>query len=216
MFIGGVAEEPGDGNYPAGGQGPLNSTFGPANIPCLAAMYPGPPQGPPGVHVHAFVGIFFGGKEIALPDGIGIADPSADGMFNGIPNWTQYAYGPSCFYQMHTHDASGTIHIESYTAPPGGYKGTLYTLGDFIGLWGVPFSSTQLGPFSGNITAYTSGQIARGGPGTNGLIKSTLYTQWMGDPSTIPLYSHEVIWLVIGNGNPTGTALPNVSFGIEY
>lgn len=216
MFSG-AGEDPNDGDYPAGGHGPANTSIGPDNVPCLTGMYTG--QVPPGYHVHAFLGIYYNGKEIALPDGVGFADPSGDGTFNGVPNWTQYAYNPSnhsqpgCYYEMHTHDPSGVIHIESANAPPGGESDTKYTLGDFFAIWGIQENAMQFGPLSGPVTVYTSGQMARD---SSGLVPSTTYTLWSGDPSTIPLYSHEVVWILVGSGNPTGSSLPNVNFYEEY
>ncbi len=121
---------------------------------------------------------------------------------------------------MHVHDFSGLIHIEGFTAPPGGFRGTLYTLGDFLGLWGVPVDQLNgvVGPFMGNrpLTIYTSGPVARGGPGTGGFLGSSTYTLFTGDMNSIPLYSHEAIWILIGTGNPTGNKLPNVDFFTEY
>jgi hypothetical protein len=38
---------------------------------------------------------------------------------------------------LHTHDASGTIHVENASDP---------TLGQFFAIWGVPLSEQQLGP----------------------------------------------------------------------
>ncbi len=215
MFPGGVGEEPNDGDYPNGGHGPVNTSIGPDNVPCLSAMYGGPH--PPGYHVHAFVGIYYNGTEAALPDGLGFADPSGDGTFNGISNWTQYAYNPSdhskpgCYYEMHTHDASGIIHIESATAPSGDQRGTLYTLGDFLAIWGIQVNASQWGPLTGPVSIYTSGQLSRGDTKTSTTLSNT-YTLWQGDPASIPLYSHEVIWVVVGSGNPTGSSLPNVHF----
>ncbi len=220
VFTGGIGEETGDGDYATGGQGPVNSTFGPAQIPCLAAMYDGPI--PPGYHVHPFLGIYYNGKEVALPDGVGMADPEADGMFQGIPDWTQYAYNPQnpkepgCFYQMHTHDASGLIHVESSNPNNIPQNGSMYTLGDFLGLWGIPLSNNQFGPLTGSISVWTSGQISRGGPGSSGEVLSNTYTLYNGNYSQIPLYSHEVIWVLVGSGNPTGASLPNVSYWDEW
>ncbi len=77
-FTGGIGTVTGTGDYPAGGHGPLDSTFGAASIPCLETMYGGAPTGP-GIHVHAFLGIMFNGKQMALPAGIGIANPAAPG-----------------------------------------------------------------------------------------------------------------------------------------
>ncbi len=217
QFTGGIGKEIGDGDYPDGGQGPVNTTFGPDNVPCLAQMYDGPV--PPGYHVHAFLGIYYNGTEIAMPDGVGIADPEGDITYQGIPNWTQYSYDPNnpgksgCFYQIHTHDPSGTIHIESSNPNSVPLTGTIYTLGDVLALWGIPISSTQFGPFSGQIQVFTSGQIPRFKQGEVG---SNTYTLYNGDMRNIALYTHEVIWVLIGTGNPTYAALPNVGFWDEY
>jgi len=220
MFPGGVGKEANDGDYPAGGHGPLNTTIGPDNVPCLASMYSGAvePKGP-GYHVHAFLGIYYNGQEVAVPDGLGIADPGTDGQFNvgqpnqTPPNWTQYAYGPDCYYQMHTHDASGTVHIESGTAPANGQNGTLYTLGDLLAIWGIPVSATNWGPLNGTVQIYTSGLFSRGHQcNPHCYVYSNTYTQYTGDVNALPLYSHEVIWVVVGTGNPIGTKLPNVLF----
>jgi hypothetical protein len=226
MFPGGISavNEPNDGDQPSGGHGPLNSTIGPDNVPCLQVMYTGPTGLPgDGYHVHPFVGFYFNGREVALPDGIGFADPEGDTTFAGIPNWTQYA--SNCYYQMHTHDASGVIHIESFPpAPPGGFggqQGTLYTMADFMAVWGMTADASHFGPLNGTVTIYTSGPVARGGPGTKSTVQSTTYQLLCTscDSATIgsiPLYSHEVIWILVGSGNPTGHSLPNIEFFTEW
>jgi hypothetical protein len=226
MFTDGIsaANERSDGDYSNGGQGPTGTAIGPDAVPCLTSMYEGPVGQPgDGYHVHPFVGMYYNGVEVALPDGIGFADPGADGTFSGISNWTEYA--SNCYYQMHTHDASGLIHIEAFPPAPsgayGGQLGTLYTLGDFLAVWGIPISATNWGPLNGTVTIYTSGQVPRGGPGTNPYVYSNTYTLYCTacDPATvsaIPLYSHEVIWVLVGTGNPIGSSLPNVLFFTEW
>lgn len=223
QFTGGVGKEVGDGDYPAGGQGPVGTSFkGPdAKIPCLTYMYSGPV--PPGYHVHTFVGIYVNGSEVALPDGLGIAAPNKDITYKGIPNWTQNSYNPKypskpgCFYQMHTHDPSGLIHVESSNPNGIPQTGTMYTLGDFLALWGIPVnqSAGQFGPFTGTMQIYTSGPVSRGGSG-GGEVGSNQYSLYTGDIKQIPLYSHEVIWILIGSGNPVGASLPNVAYWDEW
>lgn len=73
-------------------------------------------------HVHPHIALYVDGKQIGVPADIGI-DPSQPSM--------QMA-------GLHTHDSSGTIHDE-------GMPGS--RLGQFFAVWGVPFSSRQLGPY---------------------------------------------------------------------
>lgn len=76
------------------------------------------------VHFHPQLKLFAEGHRIDVPANIGI-DPSRD---------------PMQMAGLHTHDTSGTIHVE-------GAKGA--TLGQFFAIWGVPFSANQLGPYRG-------------------------------------------------------------------
>lgn len=74
------------------------------------------------VHTHPRLKVSVNGRQIVVPPDIGI-DPRADSM--------QMA-------GLHTHDASGTIHVEG---APGA------RLGQFFAVWGVPFSAARLGPY---------------------------------------------------------------------
>lgn len=223
QFLGGIAVENGDGDYANGGEGPTNSIFtGPTGdqIACLASMYNGPNQ----YHIHAFLGIYYNGQEIAMPDGLGMAAPDADGTYNGpggpIYNWTDYTYNPQnrqepgCFYKIHSHDASGVIHVESDNPNNLQRTQSMFTLGDLFALWGVTFDpkAGTFGPFSGKITIYYSGNRSLGGPNGTHVTKSNLYKLYTGSINQIHLYSHQVTWILIGSGNPTGSSLPNVSF----
>lgn len=66
-------------------------------------------------HVHAHLSLYINGQPVPVPAYIGIFDTQG------------------CYYWLHTHDASGVIHIE---APQPG----TYTLGTFIHLWSRKFS----------------------------------------------------------------------------
>lgn len=68
-------------------------------------------------HVHAFVGIIVNGKQIALPDGLGMKSPGADS--GGVTSTA------SCFYYLHTHEASGVVHIED-PSNAAGFKWYVY------------------------------------------------------------------------------------------
>lgn len=61
-------------------------------------------------HIHALLSIYQDRQRLALPDSIG--------------------RGSGCNYEMHTHDGSGVMHIET-NAPK------VFTLGQFFALWGA-------------------------------------------------------------------------------
>lgn len=67
-------------------------------------------------HIHAHLTVYINGKQVAIPQGIGIASDQ------------------SCFYWLHTHTNDGVIHIEfpSHGSP---------TLGNFLDIWGQSFNS---------------------------------------------------------------------------
>jgi hypothetical protein len=169
-------------------------------------------------HIHIFVGIYVNGQEIVMPEGIGVIEPSS----NGQQPPAEIVYATECFYYTHTHDSTGVVHVEDPN--PNGTLITqpLHTLGDVFTVWGITVNSMQFGEFAGPVVVYTSGQTYRGGgncsgttppPGTplgNGTTPESDLSLWSGNPNTIPLYSHEVIWFYVGSGNPT--SLPNVNW----
>ena len=157
-------------------------------------------------HVHAYIAVYVNGVHYALPDTIGMKHPQLEPP----DGFTKYAH---CFYDIHTHDASGILHVESTDPNHVPITGTIYTTQNLFDVWGITVNSTQVGQFTGPVEVYTSGQVYRGGPG-NGVIYRSMYTQWMGDPNTIPIYSHEVIFLLVGPTYPT--ILPNVEFYPEF
>ena len=74
------------------------------------------------VHYHPNLAVFVNGKQIPVPANIGI-DPRKD---------------PMQMAGLHTHDTSGTIHVEG--APNA-------TLGKFFSIWGVALSPRRLGAY---------------------------------------------------------------------
>lgn len=160
-------------------------------------------------HIHVFIGVYVNGTEYALPTGVGVADPKSSNDTN-----TQYA--TNCFYYTHTHDRTGVVHIEDPNAgivasPP---TNSMYTLKTLFDVWGITVNSFQFGQFRGPVQVYTSGQQYRGGGNANSTIPESDLTLWYGDPNTIPLYSHEVIWFLVGPNYPA--SLPSVHFYEEY
>lgn len=83
------------------------------------AVMSDPAQG--GEHIHPVLSVYVNGEQVAVPPNIGI-DP---------------AQPPDQMAGLHTHDPTGTIHIENAVDP---------TLGQFFEIWGVPFSAQHLGP----------------------------------------------------------------------
>jgi hypothetical protein len=188
-----------------GGLGPTGNMVD--GIPCDVSM------DHPTYHVHAFIGMYYNGQEVALPDAIGIVNPHGDSPFTSPPN--QEIYG-DCFYHLHTHDASGLVHIE--TRDSSDVSASLYTVGEVLDIWGIGVTTGNFGPLQGPITIYTSGQFSRGPCSSSApnscIVNATTYTLWTGDATgySIPLYSHEVIWYEIGTGNPDAAHLPGINF----
>ena len=181
---------PNDGDTSAGGQGQTID-----GIPCSTTMYGSGTQ----YHVHAFVGLLVNGKEIAIPDAIGLYQPGAE--TNGFTATAQ------CYYSVHTHDAGGYIHLEANSTA---WNGTsLYTLGNFLDIWGEPISATAFGPFKGTVTVFYATTPL-------GNLYSGNYVQYTGTaPKSIKLWSHEAIWIEVGTLVPA-SQLPKVRFYTEY
>jgi len=87
-------------------------------------------------HIHAHLTIYINGKQVAIPQGIGIASDQ------------------SCYYWLHTHTSDGVVHIEF---PKQGNP----TLGNFLDIWGQSFNSlgfqTELASSTG-WTVYVNGK----------------------------------------------------------
>ena len=74
------------------------------------------------IHIHPHLAVTFDGSPLTVPSQIGI-DQSL---------WKDHSldkYGVGGLAPLHTHDASGTIHVEANT-----YQN--YTLGEFLNIWG--------------------------------------------------------------------------------
>lgn len=69
------------------------------------------------VHYHAQLSIVIDGSAYAIPANIGISG--------------------SCIHPVHTHDTSGTVHLDYPKKYP-------FTVADFFSTWGVVFSKDQL------------------------------------------------------------------------
>ncbi len=75
-------------------------------------------------HIHPYLRILISGQPVTIPARIGIRDLAGGGV---------------CLEPVHTHDASGSIHIESPspTQP--------YTLADFFAIWRATVPTVEIG-----------------------------------------------------------------------
>lgn len=117
-------------------------------------------------HTHQHLDVFVDGQPISVPADIGID------LVSGIIS------------PIHTHDATGIIHVESPIVRE-------FTLGEFFDVWGVRFDADCLGGIcDGNgrtMSVYLDGQAVTG------------------DPRSVVLDAHEEIVVAIG----TSAQLPN-------
>ncbi len=116
-------------------------------------------------HFHSHLALFYKGEQIAIPYGIGIVKPFQ--VENG------FVGGGRAIYWIHTHDATGIIHVESPSD-------RTYTLGNFFAIWGEPLGRNNVAGFRGKVQAYVNGK------------------PFHGDPRQIPLGEHTEITLVVG------------------
>jgi hypothetical protein len=145
------------------------------------------------LHYHAAVQIVYQGNVLPIPANIGIVTDPVSG-------------NTTCFYWLHVHAANpDVIHIES---PPN----QTFTLGQFFTVWSTwskakggpnePLNATHVSTLTltpdEKLVVYIDLQDGKG---------PTVYT---GDPTAIPLKSHEVITLEITP--PAVTPPPSFTF----
>jgi hypothetical protein len=120
-------------------------------------------------HTHQHLDLFVDGQRVAIPPDIGI-------------DRVNLILSP-----IHTHDASGIIHVESPIVRE-------FTLGEFFDVWGVRFDGHCIGgTCDGNgrvLSVYRNGQPVTG------------------DPRSIVLDAHEEIVVAIGTSAQLPNAIP--------
>lgn len=82
------------------------------------------------MHIHPHLSLVIDGKPATVPAQIGI-DPTLWNVH------TLDSYGMTGMAPLHTHDTSGTIHVESY-------KDQDYTLGQLLDIWGMQLDSYKI------------------------------------------------------------------------
>ena len=109
------------------------------------------------VHIHVHVQIYVRGQQRLIPPNVGIR--------------------PTCLYWLHTHDATGLVHVEAGAAGA-------YTLGQFFTVWSQSLSSTEL-----------LGERAESSEAVRVMVDGQPYA---GDPRSIPLRAHDEIVVELG------------------
>src|SRR6202008_1932708 len=131
------------------------------------------------------------GRQAALPWGVGMKDPAQ-------PDVRGFVEKATCYYYTHIHDSSGILHVEDVNPNNATVKASLHTLGNIFDVWGITVNANQFGPFHGPVRIYTSGQQFRGGGGSNLITLASTLKLYTGDPHSIAIYSHEVIFIEVG------------------
>jgi hypothetical protein len=156
--IGAATFAPGDSA--AGGQGQTVR-----GIACDGAI--------PVQHIHAHLTLIADGVQRAIPLAVGTVGSQV------ISNFVVDAH---CFYWLHTHDATGIIHVEAPVS-------TQFTLGDFFAIWGEPLSRANVAGFTGSVTAYVDSTRYDGDLGALGFEERQQITLIVGSvPAELPLY----------------------------
>jgi hypothetical protein len=149
------------GDSTAGGQGQTMQ-----GIACDGAI--------PVQHIHAHLTLIADGVQRAIPLAVGAV---------GSEVISNFVVDARCFYWLHTHDATGIIHVE---AP----MSTQFTLGEFFAIWGEPLTRANVAGFTGTVTAYVDSTRYDGDLGALGFEERQQITLIVGTvPAELPLYA---------------------------
>lgn len=107
-------------------------------------------------HLHAMISIYRDGTRLALPASIGLK---------------------GCTYELHTHDGSGVVHVETDVQKK-------FTVGQFFSVWGQPLGASNVAGLTGTARFY--------------LIDQEQLTPYTGNPADIELTRHREIAIVVG------------------
>jgi hypothetical protein len=118
------------------------------------------------LHIHAHLALFVNGKQLQIPQYIGIVPNANDSQ-------------AACLYWLHTHDDSGIIHVEAPELRD-------YVLGNFFDIWGEDLRRDEVGPYSGPVTAFVNGTKYDGDLAQIPLRAHQLITLEVGTPIVSP------------------------------
>jgi hypothetical protein len=91
------------------------------------------------LHHHVHLDLYAYGRRVSVPALVGIDQ------------------GAGFLTELHTHDASGVIHVESPVQRS-------FTLGQFFCEWGVKLNANCLGPYRGRLAWWVNGRRMHGNP----------------------------------------------------
>jgi hypothetical protein len=109
------------------------------------------------IHIHALLSIYQDGARLALPGSIG--------------------RDTGCEYELHTHEGSGTIHIETDTPK-------VFTLGQFFSLWGQNVSDAAVAGLPGKPSYF--------------VVENEQLTRVTTNPADITLGAHKEVVIITG------------------
>jgi hypothetical protein len=119
------------------------------------------------LHIHQHIDIYIRGQHITVPAHIGIVISSA-----------QVLYAP-----IHTHDATGIIHVESTVRRD-------FSLGEFFDVWGVYLTQGCIGSYCGagteRLQVFANGKVVTGDPRRLKLLEHEEIVVTFGTPDQIP------------------------------
>jgi hypothetical protein len=140
-------------------------------------------------HDHVHLDVIVDGRHVTVPAGVGLVEPLDTGPCTaGLPRRGDCGAGHFFVAQvanspLHTHSASGLIHVESD-------RRKSFTLGQFFAEWGVRLDASCVGGYctgsSGQLRVFVNGK------------------HFGGDPQRIVLTNHQEIAVVFGP--PRGVA----------
>jgi hypothetical protein len=112
------------------------------------------------LHVHEHLDLYVNGRHVTVPALVGIDEEAG------------------FLTELHTHDASGIIHVESPVQ-------RVFTLGQFFCEWGVKLNARCLGPYQGQLSWWVNG------------------VRMHGDPAQLVLRRHQEIVIAAGRAPAT-------------
>ncbi|HTJ25725.1 MAG TPA: hypothetical protein VMA36_06115 [Candidatus Limnocylindria bacterium] len=101
-----------------------------------------------GYHQDVHVSLFVRGRQLAVPLGIGMIGPQVAPYPSGPYAGGAYAGNDDCVYWMHTHDATGIVHVEPQEAHQ------TFSLAQFFDVWGQELTRSRAATYRGKVRIF--------------------------------------------------------------